>query len=224
LSSIKVKARVERTIIVDAQYYLSDVPHLRNYAEGTNKLGNPCLFYISQIEYSPDSPRVTSENLWTFFFQHGKYQLADAHAKDIRRHRKDYYMVNVYMMDHSGLYLSTNPFGCPWDSGQLGYAYISYDKLRKEYDIAADAPIPTHVTQTAVHQLEQELAMYTMYLNGDVHGLGYIDMKTGENEYIGDYYLGLSNVADQEDMLSFMIDNGIDEKMAESMLKEMIEA
>lgn len=31
----------------------------------------------------------------------------------------------LYLMDHSGLSIRTTPFGCPWDSGQIGFAWIS---------------------------------------------------------------------------------------------------
>ena len=39
----------------------------------------------------------------------------------------------IYMYDHSGITISVNPFSCPWDSGQIGFIYISKEKARKEY-------------------------------------------------------------------------------------------
>jgi hypothetical protein len=39
----------------------------------------------------------------------------------------------VYMYDHSGTALSTTPFSCRWDSGQVGYIYVDYTDIRKVY-------------------------------------------------------------------------------------------
>jgi hypothetical protein len=29
----------------------------------------------------------------------------------------------IYLYDHSGLYIRTTPFSCPWDSGQIGFIF-----------------------------------------------------------------------------------------------------
>jgi hypothetical protein len=42
---------------------------------------------------------------------------------------------NVYAYSHSGLTVSTTPFPCPWDSGQLGFALVSKEDIRKRYGI-----------------------------------------------------------------------------------------
>lgn len=37
----------------------------------------------------------------------------------------------IYMYDHSGLTISTGPFSCPWDSGQVGIIYIEKSTCEK---------------------------------------------------------------------------------------------
>ncbi len=37
----------------------------------------------------------------------------------------NYVYLPLYLYDHSGITMSTEPFSCRWDSGQVGYAYLS---------------------------------------------------------------------------------------------------
>lgn len=39
-----------------------------------------------------------------------------------------HYVYPLYLLDHSGLMLSKSPFGCKWDSGQIGYMYMRKDE------------------------------------------------------------------------------------------------
>lgn len=39
----------------------------------------------------------------------------------------------LYLYDHSGITIRTTGFSCPWDSGQVGWIYISLEDVRKEY-------------------------------------------------------------------------------------------
>ena len=35
----------------------------------------------------------------------------------------------IFMYDHSGIVLNTSAFSCPWDSGWLGWTYITPENL-----------------------------------------------------------------------------------------------
>lgn len=61
----------------------------------------------------------------------------------------DVVRVPIYMYDHSGITLSTGPFGCPWDSGQVGWAYLTAEAI-KEHGI----PNPKEQLESAVKQLD----------------------------------------------------------------------
>lgn len=39
----------------------------------------------------------------------------------------------IYLYEHSGQTINTCGFSCPWDSGQVGFIYVSAAKIAKEY-------------------------------------------------------------------------------------------
>lgn len=39
----------------------------------------------------------------------------------------------LYLYDHSGLMMNTTGFSCSWDSGQVGYIFVSKDDVRQEF-------------------------------------------------------------------------------------------
>lgn len=43
-------------------------------------------------------------------------------------------MMPLYLMDHSGLAMQTESFHDPWDSGQVGWIYVSKEDALKEFD------------------------------------------------------------------------------------------
>lgn len=67
----------------------------------------------------------------------------------------------LYLYDHSGITVSTRSFSCPWDSGQIGYVYVSHKNIVKEYGkLDIDA---------ARKRLEVEVKEYDSYIQGDVY-------------------------------------------------------
>jgi hypothetical protein len=44
-----------------------------------------------------------------------------------------YVILPLYLYDHGGITMSTGSFGDPWDSGQVGFIYVSKEKARKEF-------------------------------------------------------------------------------------------
>lgn len=73
----------------------------------------------------------------------------------------------LYLYDHSGITMQTRPFGDPWDSGQVGYIYVTKDAVLKEYGWK-------YLTQPRIKRilayLQQEVITYDQYLTGDVVG------------------------------------------------------
>ena len=71
----------------------------------------------------------------------------------------------LYLYDHSGITMRTSSFGDPWDSGQVGYIYISLEDVRREYSVKRVSPkLRKKVTQYLVN----EVSVYDQYLTGDV--------------------------------------------------------
>jgi len=111
-----------------------------------------------------------NDNLWRWFTAHRKYNIGDESFGTVDAleravaafvpNQRDRVMVPLYLLDHSGLALSTRPFGDPWDSGQLGIVVVSRASLREE-----KMRLPA-----AMKCLEAEVAVMNQYLNGDVYG------------------------------------------------------
>jgi hypothetical protein len=76
---------------------------------------------------------------------------------------KHYYILPLYLYDHSGITMRCEPFGCRWDSGQVGWIYCSKEDAEKEC-----LPDPEAC-------LEAEVAVYDQYLRGDVYGYEILD-------------------------------------------------
>jgi hypothetical protein len=79
----------------------------------------------------------------------------------------NYIILPLYLYDHSGITISTGPFSCPWDSGQIGYIYITKEKARKEYSWKY---MTKSRIKRIINYLENEVETYDQYLTGDVYG------------------------------------------------------
>ena len=53
---------------------------------------------------------------------------------------KMYVVLPVYLLDHSGLAMSTTDFNDRWDSGQVGIIFVSFDKIREEMEVSRITP------------------------------------------------------------------------------------
>ena len=140
-------------------------------------------FTIEQEEY-PESPREW-DNLGTFIMQHGRYEFGDrifevdgsyiSFEDDFKYHLRtvhdctlnDVIYLPVYMYEHSGITISTSSFSCSWDSGQIGYIYITKDKVRSEYSVKR---ISNKLRSLVLSILEAEISTLDQYVTGDVYG------------------------------------------------------
>ena len=72
----------------------------------------------------------------------------------------------LYLYDHSGITIATTPFSCSWDSGKIGFIYITKEKARKEYGWKV-------MTKKRVEQIENylqgEVETYDQFLRGEVY-------------------------------------------------------
>ena len=116
------------------------------------------------------------DNLGTMVCWHRRYDLGDKHdfndPEDFYEWLKDNKSVvlPLYLYDHSGITMSTSnsryPFTCPWDSGQVGYIYVTYEQIREEYGYKL-------ITQKRYEQiagyLRNEITEYDNYLTGNVY-------------------------------------------------------
>jgi len=122
-----------------------------------------------------ESPR-NWDNLGTMVCFHNSYNLGDKTdykskdyeswdelKQDIEANEGEIYTLPLYLFDHSGITISTRPFDCSWDSGQVGFIYVSKNKVIKEYSEIIDA-------EKIKEYLNNEVKTYDQYLTGDVWG------------------------------------------------------
>lgn len=72
-----------------------------------------------------------------------------------------YVILPLYLYDHGGITISTGSFSCPWDSGQVGYIYLTPQTIADEWQGDRDK---------AESYLRGEVETYDQYLTGDVYG------------------------------------------------------
>jgi hypothetical protein len=136
---------------------------------------------------SPSSPRE-DDNLGTMVCFHGRYDLGDKHnyksgdyngwdemEKSIIKNENVGVILPLYLYDHSGITISTSPFSCNWDSGKIGFIFISKEKMLKEYG----GKIVTQTLKDKVEgYLKSEIEIYDQYLTGDVYGYRVSEVTT----------------------------------------------
>ena len=96
---------------------------------------------------------------------------------------------SVVLYDHSGLAMNTIGFHCPWDSGQVGYVYVTLEAVRKEFGVKR---VTKALREKAADILRGEIVSYDAYLGGRVYG--YVIEQDGEEidacwGFVGDYEL-----------------------------------
>ena len=88
---------------------------------------------------NPTSPREW-DNLGTIYCKHRRYDLGDKHTMGLEEiisliKRKDVLSLPLYLYDHSGITINTTGFSCPWDSGQVGYIFVRYEDIKKNFSV-----------------------------------------------------------------------------------------
>ncbi|TXG76312.1 hypothetical protein E6Q11_04845 [Candidatus Dojkabacteria bacterium] len=176
---------------------------------------------------SPESPR-NWDNLGTMICFHRRYDLGDKHSyssddyssweemkQAIIKEENPAVILPLYMYDHSGISISTSPFSCRWDSGQIGFILVSKKKALEEFG----GKIVTAKLKERIEKiLEGEVETYSQYVEGDVYGFQIVDedddiidscygfygsdhKESGMLEYIDHELLGLSSEKELEQLI-----------------------
>jgi hypothetical protein len=85
----------------------------------------------------------------------------------------------LFLYDHSGITMSTGGFSCPWDSGQVGFIYVSREEVCEEYRWKV---ITKKREDMIVEILRGEVKVYDQYLTGDVYGYKVYEALPGLRE------------------------------------------
>lgn len=127
----------------------------------------------------PPNPREDYDNAGHMVCWHRHYNLGDEHEfsdpEDFGATTKNWkgddrieIILPLFLYDHSGITMSTASYTCHWDSGQVGYIYLTRGDVLKEWgykrlNAARIAKLESY--------LKAEVETYDQYLTGDVYGL-----------------------------------------------------
>lgn len=140
-----------------------------------------------QPDVNPENPRDW-DNLGLMVCFHGRYDLGDKHSfkspeelQEFLAEEKPPVLLPLYLYDHGGISISTKSFigraqHAEWDSGKVGYAYITRDTLLKEFGIKR---ITAKLLAQATKILQAEVATYDQFLNGEVYNYTIEDVDGG---------------------------------------------
>lgn len=115
-------------------------------------------------------PNIYLEDLWIDMHDSERDKYWD-------RMNSEAIIMPVYKIDHSGIAYSTSPFSCPWDSGQVGYIFISKSKIRKEYGVKRISP---KLKKQVENNLKSEVEIYSSWANGEIYGFS-VEDENGES-------------------------------------------
>lgn len=142
------------------------------------------------VDEDVENPRAFG---WMFCF-HRKYSLgseADIQARStytpdlfegwdemkraIERDFNPVVILPVYLYDHGGVALSTEPFACRWDSGQVGFIFATHDQVAEWYGVKE---LTDEVVEQVKAGLKLEIKVYGLYANGECYR--YVAYENGE--------------------------------------------
>lgn len=161
--------------------------------------------YTIEIEFdsNPEDPR-TWDNLGTMVCWHRRawlgdttlgerggrperdkpfFQTLDELHKVI--HQKGTIYLPLYLYEHSGMTMNTTGFGDPWDSGQVGYIYVTKEDIQKEFNCKY---VTKKVRNQVLDILKGEVETYDQCLTGEVFGFRIINPEGEEEDSCWGFY------------------------------------
>ena len=102
-------------------------------------------------------------------------QPADLRTAMIRCH---FVYLPLYVYEHSGITMSASSFSCPWDSGQVGFIYMTRAKAIENW---GKKVCTLKVFNSALDCLNAEVDEYDQYLTGQVYGF-IVEHKESEEQ------------------------------------------
>jgi hypothetical protein len=169
----------------------------------------------------PESPREWC-NLGIMVCLHSRYDLGDNHEysrsdynswEELKKQIEQDFNVGVilplYLYDHSGITISTSPFSCSWDSGQVGWIFCTKEDMDSEW-IGLSGQEKEERSEVL---LEGEVETYDQYLRGDIYGYKISKVSTCDHghehkeevESIWGFYGQEDCMKEAEDMVQWYI-------------------
>lgn len=151
----------------------------------------------------PLNPRKEFDNAAVMVCFHNRYDLGDkpeshgyktqdfpgwdAMKKQIIKDHRPVVILPLYLYDHGGITMNTTGFSCHWDSGQVGFVFVSRDTALKEWGGKFGKRITKQIREKAKNCALAEVELYDKYLTGECCGFTFVD-PSGEDESCWGYY------------------------------------
>lgn len=180
---------------------------------------------IEQMDYA-ENPRHIQDHESKMICFHSRYNIGDENNdyklddyssweelyNDIVRKENPAVILPIYMYDHSGITISTTPFSCRWDSGQIGFIYMTCEDVRERLGVKRVSPkMRDRVTNWLLSEVEE----FNQYLRGDVYSFTTTNVE--DDEVID----SCSGFYGSNFWTNGMYDN-IDTKIVESLIDELV--
>lgn len=148
------------------------------YNLGDEKISDPIDWLADMLDFSEERVRRIADRLESDYYSNRV--LEDLEAEFSR----NCIALPVYLYDHSGITINTTGFSCSWDSGKVGYIWVSKEDIKKEYGWNR---ITKQREEKIKTYLEGEIETFDQYLTGDVYGFEFEDDEGNEDGCWGFY-------------------------------------
>lgn len=138
---------------------------------------------------NPESPREW-DNFTKMICFHNRYNLGDKHdyksdhydsweelGTAITNKEKPILIKALYLYDHSGITISTKPFGCRWDSGQVGFIIVTPQTLDEYGFTIEEGESWNKFLERIEARVEEDVRVYDSYIRGDVYSFVILDKE-----------------------------------------------
>lgn len=162
------------------------------YTVHTEKYKNYTI-EIWQDDY-PLNPYEEWDMLGTFYHWHKNGFIGEDISRLNREDIESYFngikansgiVLPVYLYEHSGQTISTTPFSCRWDIGQVGFYIVTAENIRKEYSCKR---ISKKTRETAREVLVSEIKTIDQWLRGEVYGYSVLNEDGEQLESCGGFF------------------------------------
>lgn len=141
----------------------------RNYELGEERISDPIDWLQEKLKLSIKKVREYADaNDYSYYSDETKEWLESQFLDK-------FIGFPLYLYDHSGITMSTTPFGCRWDSGQVGYIYASKKDICKWFQVRK---VTDEIIERAKNNLLGEVKEFDQYIRGDVYGFQLIKVTT----------------------------------------------
>lgn len=116
---------------------------------------------------------------------HGRYTIGESHSYNnpdeldnfIESDASIVWASKLYGYEHGGITISLTPFNDQFDSGQLGWAFLTRDLVLAEHGVVNELTI-----DLCVQVMKAEIEQYNLYLQGEVYGYRIMELDEDGEE------------------------------------------